>query len=44
MATDLNRDILRVELERHRLEAVAQIAIDELWSALRFKVVEARHG
>jgi hypothetical protein len=37
--TDLNRDILRVELEKHGLEAVAQVAIDELWSALRFKVV-----
>jgi len=37
--TDLNRDVLRVELEAHGLEAVAQVAIDELWSALRFKVV-----
>jgi hypothetical protein len=46
IATDLNRDVLRVELEQLGLglEAVAQVAIDELWSALRFKRVEAAKG
>ena len=39
LATDLNRDVLRVELAKHGLEAVSQVAIDEVWSALRFKVV-----
>jgi hypothetical protein len=39
MATDLSRDVLRVELEQVGLEAVSQIAIDEVWSALRFKPV-----
>jgi len=38
METDLNRDVLRVELEAQGLEAVRQIAIDDTWSALRFKV------
>ena len=35
--TDLNRDILRVSLAEQGLEAVAQIAIDDVWSGLRFK-------
>jgi hypothetical protein len=36
--TDLNRDVLREELATLGLEAVRQIAIDDTWSALRFKV------
>ncbi len=38
--TDLNRDILRDFLEERGLEAVAQVSIDETWSALRFKKTE----
>jgi hypothetical protein len=39
LGTDLNRDVLREAGEKKGLEAVAQVAIDEVWSALRFKVV-----
>ena len=39
LGTDLNRDILFEELKPLGLEAVAQVAIDDTWSALRFKVV-----
>jgi len=39
MPTDLNRDILRVALGEVGLEAVSLVAIDEVWSALRAKVV-----
>jgi hypothetical protein len=38
LATDLNRDILREIAMKKGLEAVAQIAIDDVWSALRFKI------
>ena len=37
--TDLNRDILRESLLNHSLKAVAQISIDDTWSALRFKTL-----
>jgi hypothetical protein len=37
LGTDLNRDILRSYLAGRGLDAVRQIAIDEVWSALRFK-------
>ena len=36
--TDLNRDILRLGLADKGLTAVAQIAIDDVWSGLRFKL------
>lgn len=36
--TDLKRDIVREALERMGLKAVAQVAIDDVWSALRFKI------
>ncbi len=36
--TDLNRDILRLGLADKGLTAVAQIAIDNVWSGLRFKL------
>ncbi len=36
--TDLNRDILRSRLLPLGLVAVAQVAINDLWSAVRFKV------
>jgi len=37
--TDLKRDILREALAEVGLEAVTQVAIDDVWSALRAKVV-----
>jgi hypothetical protein len=40
LGTDLNRDVLRVELEALGLEAVANVAVDDTWSALRFKKVD----
>ncbi len=36
--TDLNRDILRERLLPIGVVAVAQVAIDDTWSAVRFKV------
>ncbi len=39
--TDLNRDLLRLALADKGLTAVAQIAIDNVWSGLRFKLAEA---
>jgi hypothetical protein len=41
LGTDLNRDILRVGLAEKGLTAVAQIAIDDVWSALRFKLTDS---
>ena len=38
LGTDLNRDILREAGAKKGLEAVAQVAIDDVWSALRFKL------
>jgi len=37
--TDLNRDKLFDILAKHRMKAVAQIAIDPVWSAMRFKTM-----
>ncbi len=37
LGTDLNRDSLAQAVRAHGLEPVAQIAVDEVWSALRFK-------
>jgi len=37
--SDLNRDILREKLSDQGLKAVAQISIDDTWSALRFKTL-----
>ena len=37
LGTDLNRDILRESGAERGLDAVAQVAIDAVWSALRFK-------
>ena len=35
--TDLNRDILWAELDSHGLTGVTLVAIDEIWSAMRFR-------
>ena len=38
LGTDLNRDIVwKHMLKQHGVQAVRQIAIDEVWSALRFR-------
>jgi hypothetical protein len=37
LGTDLNRDLLAKELQRRGAQPVRQIAIDEVWSALRFR-------
>ncbi len=37
--TDLNRDLLFGAMQAFGLRAVSNVAIDEIWSALRFKVV-----
>jgi hypothetical protein len=37
LGTDLNRDSLARALHAEGLEAVAQIAVDDVWSALRVK-------
>jgi hypothetical protein len=39
VATDLNRDILFRAMQRQGLQTVANVSIDETWSALRFKRV-----
>ena len=41
--TDLNREILRVTVEeRYGFEGVSLVALDETWSAMRFKPKRAR--
>ena len=37
LGTDLNRDILSAALAVEGVQPVRQIAIDEVWSALRFR-------
>ena len=37
LGTDLNRDIIRESLAAQGVQPVRQIAIDEVWSALRFR-------
>jgi hypothetical protein len=37
MHTDLNRDVVRTTVQQVGLDTVAQVAIDETWSALRLK-------
>lgn len=35
--TDLNRDILYAHLAKKSLQGVAMVAVDDTWSAMRFK-------
>ena len=37
LGRDLNRDILAKEIKKRGAEPVRQIALDEVWSALRFR-------
>ncbi len=37
LGTDLNRDILWQHLKAQGIEGVRQVAIDDVWSALRFR-------
>jgi hypothetical protein len=37
LGTDLNRDILAKELQKRGAQPVRQVALDEVWSALRFR-------
>jgi hypothetical protein len=37
LGTDLNRDSVAALLSAHGIRAVRQVAIDEIWSALRFR-------
>ncbi len=37
LGTDLNRDVLRESLTATGIQPVRQIAIDDVWSALRFR-------
>src|SRR5215469_16779353 len=37
LGTDVNRDVLRNTLEPQGVQPVRQIAVDEVWSALRFR-------
>jgi hypothetical protein len=37
LGTDLNRDILSKHLQGTGIDTVRQVAIDEVWSALRFR-------
>jgi len=39
LPTDLNRDVVRLAAQEVGLEVVSQVAIDDVWSALRAKVV-----
>ena len=37
LGTDLNRDILWKHILKHGIQGVRQVAIDDVWSALRFR-------
>ncbi len=37
LGTDLNRDILWKHLRKQNIQGVRQIAIDDVWSAMRFR-------
>ncbi|MEA2661876.1 MAG: hypothetical protein QOH08_1448 [Chloroflexota bacterium] len=38
--TDLNRDTLHAAMEKHELTGVSLVAIDDTWSAMRFRAPE----
>jgi hypothetical protein len=41
LGTDLNRDLLRDLLVPRGIDAVRQVSVDEVWSALRFRPARA---
>lgn len=41
LGTDLNRDVLWKHLSEYGIEGVRQIAIDDVWSAMRFRPAPA---
>ena len=40
--TDLNRDILWESLKARKVQGVRQVAIDDVWSAMRFRPAKSR--
>jgi hypothetical protein len=38
LGTDLKRDILHATLEEAGLDGVSQVAVDDVWSAMRFEI------
>jgi hypothetical protein len=40
LGTDLKRDILHEALSEVGLDGVSQVAVDDVWSAMRFKVID----
>jgi hypothetical protein len=38
--SDLNRDILHAAMEKHELTGVSLVAVDDTWSAMRFRAPE----
>jgi hypothetical protein len=42
LGTDLNRDTLAASLIEHGVEPVRQVALDDVWSALRFRLISTR--
>jgi hypothetical protein len=41
LGTDLNRDIIHDLMPAYGLDAIAQVAVDDVWSALRCKLLQA---
>jgi hypothetical protein len=41
LGTDLKRDLLHAVLADAGLDGVSQVAVDDVWSAMRFKVTDA---
>jgi len=44
LGTDLSRDILWNHVAEHGIQGVRQIAIDDIWSALRFRPKKMAHA
>jgi hypothetical protein len=40
LGTDLDRDILGKHMRQKGMDAVRQVAIDDTWSAMRFKIAD----
>ena len=39
--TDINRDVIWEHLKRHGIRPVTQVSLDDTWSAMRFRPIEA---